>query len=339
MLFACGGLFWILVGLHIYLSGRSNPLNHALPFESILLLAGAAIFANPHTSATWLRLYKNRETRNKLWLHSYLSLFLFIPLMGWSISNTLVLALLIRLYASLTFDHTISQNYGVTLMYCYRGGYRLKDFEKICLKVMHHSLTWYAILRQFTYIEFCPKSHLGFKIPLLGPIPEQFCLTALAVLVLSSCIFIYCICARAIKNGEYIPVPALFLIITSIVMFTAGLELSGAFFLFTPSFFHAAQYLVITSYYNLKETGSASGMAPEEMNKLIFSPANIKYYFFLFFLGLGVFALIPLSISIFGVPFANAWAAIFICGGFHHFLADSALWRLRDAKVRANLIS
>ncbi|MBX9688393.1 MAG: hypothetical protein K2X27_16915 [Candidatus Obscuribacterales bacterium] len=339
LFFCCGGLFWLLVALHFKFNAPGQALNQSLPYETVLLLAGSVLFSNPHVSATLLRLYSKKETRNRLWFHSYLSLIFFTLLVGASLSNTFLLALLIRLYASLTFDHTISQNYGITLMYCYRSGFLLENKERLCLKVIHHSLTWFSILRQFTYIEFCPKKHLGFTIPMLGPIPEIFTWTALSVLILSSICFLAILARKAVKEGRHMPLPAYFLLFTSVIMFTAGVEISGGFFLFTPAFFHAAQYLVVATYYNLKESGQTENVRPENMIRLLFSGANLKYYFGLLGLGTMVFALAPFAISLFGVSFTAAWAAIFVCGGFHHFLADSALWKLRDARVREAILN
>ena len=340
LFFCCGGLFWTLVAFHLLICTQLHqPINKMLPLEGVLLVAGGVFFANPHVAATHLRLYGNKETRNRLWFHSYASLVVFILLIAACVINPIVLAVLIRVYASLTFDHTLSQNYGITLMYCYKSKYMFENWERLAIKVMFHSLTWYSVLRQFTYIEFCPKAHLGFKIPLLGPIPEPFVQTALAVLVLSTLTSLFIFARKALVSRQMVPLPAFFLIFTSLFMFTAGLELSGAFFLFTPSFFHAAQYLVVASYYNLKEKGEAKDLAPGEFGRMVLSRANIKYYLKLMLIGSSVFALAPFIITGSGVSFTTAWAAVFICGGFHHFLADSAIWKLKDPAVREKLVS
>ncbi len=314
-------------------------MNQMLAPENLLLLAGAVLFANPHVAATHMRLYGKAETRKRLWFHCYGSLLLFVPLIAACVYNQLVLAVLIRVYASLTFDHTLSQNYGITLMYCYKSKYMFANWERLSMKVMFHSLTWYAVLRQFTYIEFCPKAHLGFKIPMLGPIPEIFVQSALAILVLSTLTTLFVFGKRALVSAQLPPIPALFLIFTSLVMFTAGFKLSSAFFIFTPAFFHAAQYLVLTSYYNLKESGAADEVVAEDFGKLLFSRQNLKYYLSLMLLGASVFALAPFIITSTGVSFTTAWAAVFICGGFHHFLADSAIWKLKDPDVRDKLLA
>lgn len=340
LFFCCGGLFWVLVGLHLFICGQMHhPINQMLPAEGILLLVGSVLFANPHVAATHLRLYGNAKTRNRLWFHSYASLILFIPLIAACVANPVVLAVLIRVYASLTFDHTLSQNYGITLMYCYKAKYMFENWERIAIKVMFHALTWYSVLRQFTYIEFCPKQHLGFRIPMLGPIPEWILQTALAVLVVSTLTSLYIFGKKAWVSKQVIPLPAFFLIFTSLFMFTAGLEMSGAFFLFTPSFFHAAQYLVVSSYYNLRESGAGKDLSPGEFGSMVFSRANLKYYGKLMLVGSAVFALAPFVITSSGVSFTTAWAAVFICGGFHHFLADSAIWKLKDPAVRDKLVT
>ncbi len=338
LMFCCGGVFWILVAAHIYFS-HGQPYFDKLPWETVLILGGSALLANPHMSATLVRLYGSSETRNRLWFYSYVVALLTVVLMGLSCANTIILSLLIRVYASLTFDHTISQNFGITLMYCYKSNYMFANWERRCLRVLYHSLAWYAILRQFTYREFCPKHYLGFDVPMLGPLPEIFCQIALAFLVTSSVAFTFVVLRNAIVKKQFMPLPACILLVTSIIMFAATLQMSMVFFLFTPAFFHSIQYLVVTTSYNLRDRGLTDGVEPAKVPRLLLSKANLRYWGSLLLIGTAILGLMPLAVSYaFHVPFLTAWTVAFICGSFHHFMADSALWRLRDPKVRQTLL-
>ncbi|MBX9722982.1 MAG: hypothetical protein K2X81_16385 [Candidatus Obscuribacterales bacterium] len=314
LMFCCGGVFWLLVAAHLYFS-KGHQYYDKLPWETALILGGSALLANPHMSATMVRLYGTSETRNKLWFYSYVVALITVVLMGFSCANTIVLSLLIRLYASLTFDHTISQNFGITLMYCYKSKYMFANWERLCLRVLYHSLAWYAILRQFTYREFCPRHYLGFDVPMLGPLPEIFCQTALAVLVASSVTFASVVLRNAIVKKQFMPLPAAVLLVTSLIMFAATLQMSAVFFMFTPAFFHSIQYLVITTSYNLRDRGLTDGVEPAKVPGLLLGKENLRYWGRLLLIGTTGLGLLPLAVSYaFHVPFLTAWTVAFMEG-------------------------
>jgi hypothetical protein len=47
---------------------------------------------------------------------------------------------------------------------------------------------------------------------------------------------------------------------------------------------------------------------------------------------------VPLICTVFGVNFQVAFASVFVAVSLHHFLADSAIWKIRDPQVRKLLI-
>lgn len=148
LLLVCGGLFWLLICIHALLG--NSRVAEFLSYEGLLLSAGLVIFSNPHTAATLFRLYSDKKTRDRFWFYGYASLVFFSVLLIACIMNSTVLALALLLYFAFLIDHTISQNYGVTIMYCFRSGYQIHGKEKLLLKLTYQALTWFAILRQFT---------------------------------------------------------------------------------------------------------------------------------------------------------------------------------------------
>lgn len=346
LFFACGGLFWLIFIAHFYLARSSGSTNLALelPIEAPILLAGAAILSNSHVAATFVRLYENREQRNRAWFLSYFSLALVVALIVVSLLHPIAFAILLLLYTATVIDHTIAQNYGVTVMYCYRSNYVFAPYEKLSLKLMHHALIWYAILRQYTYPGWIPDQRFGFPVPLLGPLPEYFSIAAAVLLFISTVAFGIISSSNSVKSGRAMPLPAWFLIITSLLMFCSGFELVSTYFLLMPAFFHAIQYLLITTSYELRQHKSADAApaSPDDsisLTRRLLSGPNLKYWLLIFCLGSLIFVLAPWCLTYSGIPYAKTSIAVLICVSFHHFLSDSVIWKLRDRNVRNNLIS
>lgn len=327
LLLLCGGVFWILVGIHLFTI--KSCMTQILPIEESFLFLGIVFLSNSHTAATLVRLYSNQETSNRFWLHSYASVLLLVPLLIACLSNSSILAVAALIYLAMLVDHTVSQSYGVTVLFCCKAGFELDAREKLILKLIHHFLSWFAILRQLTFPAFKPQS-LDYALPCLGPLPDIFANICGGVLLGLVLVFFARLFYRSIKTNAVMPFSAQFLLLTSLIMFTSCWQLSLIFALFSTAFFHAIQYLVITTTYELKNNSFNSN----ESQRLHCG----KYWISLILTGSCLFFAVPYLISqITAVPFSTAALAVMICASFHHFFADRVLWKLRDESVRTGL--
>lgn len=347
ILFVCGGLFWLLVFSHYALSAGSFKPTDQLPYEGILLGAGAFLLSNSHIGATLFRIEGMRGSNSGFWIASRAVFLLTFVLAVFCSFNQPLLAVLLLLYVGLTIDHTIAQNYGVTVMYFLRGGFSLASGERRLLKVMHAALVWYAILRQLTYRDWYPNAYLGLAVPKLNLLPELFVNSAAVVLAVSTIAFFISILVKAMRQNQKPPLPAVFLLLTSLIMFTSGLEQTIAYFFFIPAFFHAVQYLTVTTFYKMRDETFAAGdssfrgedEASSPVVAKVFHPnGNMRYWLKLIAIGAIIFCFVPYVLTLFGVAFHTASIAILVCVSFHHFLADSYIWKLSDARVLRNLI-
>ncbi len=320
-LFVCGGLVWILFGIHLWLCQGQPSIGTELPEEAFLLAFGSILLTNSHVAATLVRLYEKKEVRHHFWFHSFIMPACVVLMIVITLSNPICMAVLLRLSICLAVDHTIAQNYGVTLMYCHRGGYVLQRWEKFCLKILHHALIWFVILRQLSYERWIPTEYLGFEIPRLGPIPVEFVNTASAVFSISAAIFALVIVRKTVSSGKTLPLPALLLLITTLFSYRCGVELSAAFLIFIPAFFHATQHMAVATHYKMQEqtTSQVEG-----------SKSKGAFWLRTFLIGSSILVLPPMLLSLIGIPFATAWVSVLICVNLQHFLADRDIWKVRN---------
>ncbi|MBX9695137.1 MAG: hypothetical protein K2Z81_22315, partial [Cyanobacteria bacterium] len=310
-------MIWILGGLHIWLSQVRSPFSFEL-IEANLLMLAAISLTNSHVAATLILLYGKKDLRKQFWFHSLVMPVVVLLLLVSTLASPVFRGLFIWLFIFLSIDHTIAQNYGVTLMYCHKGGYVLERWEKWCLKIIHHSLTWFAILRLLTFDEWIPRSYLGYNIPPLVPMPAQFAITAARVVMVSVVIFALAVLRKSITSGKLIPLPALFLLGTTIFFYTCGYQLSLAF-LFVPTLLHATQYFAVLLRRNQDEQKAGAAEVTIRSSKRLF-------LFCSFLLGVALLNLTPLLLTYGGIPHATAWMCVFISVNLQHYLADRDIW-------------
>ncbi len=333
LLFACGGLFWLLVLIHISLVWALGRKVVDFPFEMALLFLGNVVLSNAHISSTLLRLYGDRVVRKRLWYHSYLTALIFAVLMLASCCNPIVFTVAILLYLSFQIDHVNSQNYGVSLLYCYRAGFILSAPEKAMFKVVHHALGWYAILRTMTYPAFIPQSGFGIELPMLGPLPELVVNISGAVLLCSLISFFVLLIKRS-KNSEIsMPLPAAVLFLTNLLMFTAPIGFAQVFYLFGSTFFHSVQYVLVSAFYKQREQQLLS------FEKSLLG-SQLRYFVSVTLVSSLFIAILPFVLSkLFALAYDKSWVIVLVSVSLHHFLADRELWKFKDQHNQAILLN
>jgi hypothetical protein len=337
-LFCCGGLVWLFFLVSYFSNGPHGPAP-IVQTLAIVAIVGAHALSEPHTTATLARVYRTPETRRLLapWTHWAALICATLALTGLIVPG--VTPVLTKIYLLWVVQHFTSQTYGFALMYCYRGGYKLSTIEKRVLALLMHLTAAFAIIRQLTFYEWSANGFLAQKLPVWGPLPDWVLQSCTGALLLVAATFAVLIAKKAIINGQTLPLPACMTIATGILIFTIGQQPSQIVWIFVPAFFHGSQYLVLSAHYHLKRNVEGSNLKSLNLSSLLTQSAGVRYYGFLFISAMFIYVAVPRLLQEFGFNYTLAFATIFAAVNIHHFLTDSAIWKLKDQNVREILLS
>ena len=224
-------------------------------------------------------------------------------------------------------------------MYLYKGNYQVSVLQRHLLKILMYSTAAFAILRQFTYKEWNPDGFLAQHIPFWGPLPEWVIHTCTAVLIASAVCFIASIVYKAVAEKQMIPLPALLMVATGVLIFVLGKSITGVFFLYAPAFYHGSQYVVLSIAYHLRESGQANSLDRAKFGRLFLQSPGLRYQGLLLLVAIAIYIGVPRLLTEFGFSYTLAFATIFVAVNLHHFITDQAIWKLRDPEVRRNMVA
>ena len=338
LLFCCGGLVWILFAVHFafaqHLTG--GPLVASLALSAVI---GTHVLGETHTVATLTRVYKSKETRTQFALYTnWAALALSaLALAGMFIPG--VTPILAKIYLIWVAQHFTAQSYGLALLYCYKSNYFLSAKEKNVLWLLMNSTAAFAILRQFTYKEWNPDGFLAQRIPFWGPLPEWIIQSCLAVVITSALLLVFFTMKKLLIEKRWMPLPAVLMIATGILIFMCGRQATGLLFLYVPAFYHGSQYLVLSASYYLKDRDDSAKMATLPMGERMLQSTGLKYFGFLLLGAIAIYIGAPRLLEEFGFTYSLSFATIFCAINLHHFVTDQAIWKLRDPEVRKKLLA
>lgn len=336
LLFCCGGLLWILAGVHSVFHWDQLSANDGagLLSGSLITLFGTLALSDTHNAATLVRIYGSPGIGKTQPLLGPWGLAAFLVLAAASMFLHPILVLMAKIYLILIAQHVTAQAYGITLIYCAKRKYTMTAIERTLLKFVLQSAMFVAIVRQFVHSNSDKSNFLGLQMPVWDPLPTWVNSLAVSVLIVTSVLFASMVARKGIVEKQLIPFPALMLMTTCVVIFSFGRDVLGPLLLYMPAFFHASQYLVVTTSYHLKEQGLPDDFKPSKIASLLLTHKNLEYWGILLFLGIAIYGIIPCLFTKCSIPYATAFAAIFCAVNLHHFLADNAIWRMKDPKVR-----
>src|SRR5262249_54104584 len=130
--------------------------------------------------------------------------------------------LLVRLTLAWSIQHTMAQAYGVALIYCMKQKFVLSKREREVFYWMFQTGLAYLIVRMFTYTNFLQADLYGVPLPIIGPLPEWICATALGVFQLNVLLFVGMLLRKWIRDRALMPFPA----VATTVMAFATLSLT-----------------------------------------------------------------------------------------------------------------
>jgi hypothetical protein len=241
-----------------------------------------------------------------------------------------------KIYLIWVVQHFTAQTYGITLLYCYKGGCRLTAIEKRVIALVLYAAGAVAVVRQFTMPEFAGNGFLAQHIPYVQ-LPMVVNDIAVGQMCVAAGGFIIMVLSRLVRQSAPIPLPALLTLITGVVIYLPSRDLSGIIWLYVPALYHGSQYIVLTLVHYLKETGRSQRADANELWSLARTECGIKYAGFLLLAGLFIFVGLPRLLQELGCDYTTAFASVFCAVSFHHFLTDAVIWKLRDPKLRQAL--
>jgi hypothetical protein len=339
LLFCCGGLVWIVFALRtFFIGGDTSPMSLSVQAFALLAVVGTHALSESHTAATLVRIYRSPESVKQYSAYTHTAAIVCGALALAALFIGGLTAVFAKVYLLWVIQHFTAQTYGIALVYCYKGGYRLSDWEKRILFLLMNSTAAYAILRQLTWSEWNGDGFLGMEIPFWGPLPPQFAEFALLCVFGTAALFGQAVTRRALQ-GQMLPLPALLVICTGVILFILPRSVSSLLWLYVPAFYHGSQYLVLTTACYLKEKGLPENLPTSQIATLLFKSDAVRYGSLLFLIGMGIYIGLPRLLQEFGFDYTLTFATIFSVVNLHHFITDQAIWKLRDPVLRKIVLS
>jgi hypothetical protein len=334
VLFCCGGLAWIFFFVHFFFF-RNSTGSPVLTTLALTTVVATHALSETHLVATLTRIYKTAESRKQFFVYTHWAALFFAALGLGGLFIPGFTPILAKIYLLWVAQHFTAQSYGLALLYCYKSKYLLTSIEKRILRTLMDSTALFAILRQFTYKEWNPDGFLAQHIPFWGPLPEVYVQLCMAVVVGSAVMLAGVIVKKKLAMHRLMPLPAILMIATGVLLFVLGRRSTGVLFLYAPAFFHGSQYIFISISSYLKELNDKKETAARITT--FWQSASLRYAGFLLMGSLVIYIALPRILEEFGFQFGLSFATVFCAVSLHHFVTDQGIWKLRDPKVRKTL--
>jgi len=326
LFFCCGGLFWLLM-IATFVIGIKVDVGTAL----ILNIVGNVLFIGPHQPATLFRVYESERTRKSVGVLVTAWGAFVIAFSAAALYSNLILGFFLLITLSWGLQHVLAQVYGIVLIYCYKRQYIMNTHEKRSLFLLTQAALLFFVVRFFSYTH----AYKGFQLPNIGRFPDWVLFGAGLAFQAAALYFVFMVVRKWVKERKLFPLPALLTLLTGILptlIFTSPIVA-----IFIQSFFHSAQYNVVTASYFLKEKGLPEGVPYSKIATQLLSRRALKYFGFLFLLGLLLSVCLPVAFVLAGFTTAGLVANCAI--NMHHYFTDAAIWRMKDPVVRKLLVS
>lgn len=320
-LFICGGLFWLLYGLHLFALTQTN---HS---QQLALLAatsnlGFLFVSETHTISTIFALEKNDGS---LSVRSILIAVILLTIGILCFFTAALPAILLKVYLLWVPQHFLAQTRGIFLLYCLKANVAITATKRFWLLTTTRLTMFYWMAVLLTDYRQGPTEFLMVRLPDWGVLPTWVASTLMLLSFFSILAFSSSFLPIS-NNGtktELPPAHALAMLITSLLLFLLPRERLDDIWLYAPAYFHGSQYLCLV-YARIKESKPLIAFTMLPLALLC---------------AVAVFAGLPMLISNFSVPLVTALAVVFCCIQFQHFITDAEIWKLSRKHVRQALCS
>jgi hypothetical protein len=339
ILFCCGGALWLL--LFAVLAGFHAGLDCGPAGVTLLLIngLGQVFFADAHQPATLWRVYMSPRTRQTVGAFVTICGIATLGMGVFGLYHASFTAGLVVVTLAWSIQHLLAQAYGVSLIYCYKRGYMMSNNERQIFYYLFQTGLAFCLIRMFTYSGFASKDLYGLKTPFWGPLPEWVFYLALACFQVNVLLFVGMVARKYMREKRHFPLPALATTITALMIPMLNYWEPIAFVIFIQTFYHASQYIVVTTAYYLKEQGLPENVPLSRISSLLLKPVTLKYIGVITVLGLLMFVALPLSLAAVGFDRSVAYCILYCIFNIHHYITDAAIWRMKDPQVRRLLVS
>lgn len=345
LLFVCGGFTALLTLLYFWPPMRNILGPSSDQYSAALLFAGTYLLSQPHLGASLRRLYgepenfaKHRHVAVALPLLMLVSLLAALRLLG----PILTMECLIRVYMIFIVHHVLAQSYGIALMYCGRSAFVMKASEKQLFKNILYLAVAVAIIGQYTggydfalatgAVAASSASAPSFALHL----PLIFLQVAIAVLVVLVLCFANTQLQRGARAEKTMPLPAVIVMLVSLVAVVLSQAVDNNFWIFIPAFFHASQYLAVVLAYKWKDYKLSQAKSENILKPIIAFAASELHGYFL--IGLALSVAVPCALFVSGLRAVDPFKLMFLLVSLHHFATDACLWKLRQPRVQERLV-
>jgi len=320
--FVCGGLVLALAAICINQFGVSaNAAQQSTPIMALGII-GTFLLSGPHTGATLVKLYGEKENRLRFYYVSFVLPAVLVIALTVGLFVPFVAKVEALVYLMLVWHHYMAQSYGIAMMYCARAGMHLLAKDKFLARAILHIAVTVAITQQFTP-DWQRTSFLNIPLAPMAFMPTNVVCILQGFLVITIAAFLIEQLGRRRRGAINMPLPAMATLLTCGLFLTLGRGLSDLMWLFVPNFFHSTQYLAVVLAERHKKESDNN---PSRTFLKSFEHLGDCFGEF-FLLGLLLFSALPFVISRLGFPFYLTSALVFFALSFHHFAADACIWK------------
>lgn len=319
-LFVCGGLFWLLYGLHLFALGQTNHSQQLTLLAAVSNL-GFLFVSETHTVSTIFALDKKDGTST---VRSTLIPLLLISVGILSLFISTLPAVLLKIYLLWVPQHFLAQTRGIFLLYCLKAGLEITATKRFWLLTTTRLTMFYWMAVLLTDYKQGPTEFLMVRLPDWGILPTWVASSLLVLSFLIILAFTLSFLPRSLKGAKQKlpPAHAIAMLFTSLLLFLLPRERLDDIWLYAPAYFHGSQYLCLV-YARIKDSKPFIAFTMLPLALLC---------------AVAVFAGLPLLISKFNVPLITALAVVFCCIQFQHFLTDAKIWKLSRLRQSAKAL-
>lgn len=340
--FVTGGGVLSLMLINYFFIGWTIPTEPNTPHAIFLITAmflSQHIFADSHNTATYMRIWGSPEDRQRFKFYRTWLVYSCLPIFVLGLLKPEFTSALVYLYLITVFWHYAAQTFGISLIYCYKRGYYLNNWEKEVFRWFILSMSGFVIIRFLTYQTFSPRNFYGVPIPFWGPLPEVFYYSTRAIFYILTALFIFVVLKKFFMEKKMIPLPSVLLVLTVACLGLSKGTSNSMMWFYVPGFFHGSQYLAVCLSYYLKERGIPEGMTSWDIAKVAVQAPGLKYFGTVILTGCFFYVGIPHFFMQLGFDYAMVGGLVLGVVNYHHFITDAAIWRLRDKRCRNLLLA
>jgi hypothetical protein len=319
ILFALGGLMWIISGLHMV----QGHFQYLKPVVLLLTGFGTYVLTTTHFGTTVIRAHDQGMSRFAI---SSSKFSVCAAIVAFCCTQEILAVVLCKVYLLAVIPHYCGQICSIAKIYLKRARYQCGRLEEWLLQSVVFAAGGFLMVEQFTDANLS-TSLLGLKLPFWGPLPSN-CSTMAALLMVSLCIvYALTLVKRALREKVFLPLPVMLLMLSGICIFIPNQYFGDMIGFYAPAYFHGLQHI----YVNLADKFPAPHFTAQRDH--CFLPAEwmeekAQIYLALAF-GIGCMAVfaIPDLLNHLGAQTNLVLPVVLSLFSFHHFYVDLKLWR------------